>query len=42
MLVRPVSEKAPVLRGQLLLDNEPLTETWTYSIGPDSGLGQKQ
>jgi len=42
MLVRPVGEKAPVLRGQLLLDNEPLTETWTYSIGPDSGLGQKQ
>lgn len=40
MLVRPVGEGDPVLRGRLTLDSEPLTETWTYSLGPDSGLGQ--
>lgn len=30
MLVRPGKGEDPVLRGQLLLDDEPLTEVWTY------------
>lgn len=42
MLVRPVAKGNPVLRGQLMLDDKPLTETWTYSLGPNSGLGQGQ
>ncbi|PSF06997.1 glucan biosynthesis protein G [Marinobacter halophilus] len=29
-LVRPGKGENPVLRGQLLLDDEPLTEVWTY------------
>ncbi|EON92771.1 periplasmic glucans biosynthesis protein [Marinobacter lipolyticus SM19] len=40
MLVRPADEGAPVLRGQLMLDGKPLTETWTYSLAPNSGIGQ--
>ncbi|MFO8142448.1 MAG: glucan biosynthesis protein G [Marinobacter sp.] len=30
MLVRPGKAEEPVLRGQLFLDGEPLTEVWTY------------
>lgn len=40
MLIRPVGKGSRVLRGQLMLDNEALTETWTYSLAPDSELGQ--
>ncbi len=40
MLIRPVGKGDRVLRGQLMLDSEALTETWTYSLAPDSELGQ--
>ncbi len=32
MLVRPGRGANPVLRGQLLLDDKPVTEVWTYSL----------
>lgn len=32
MLVRPGRGPDPVFRGQLLLDEEPLTEVWSYSL----------
>lgn len=42
ILVRPRDNKNPVLRAHLMLEDEPLTETWTYSLGQDSRLGQGQ
>lgn len=38
VLVRPPAGKALSLRGFLSLEGKPLTETWTYSPGPSSGL----
>lgn len=32
ILARPGKEMEPVLRGQLLLDDKPLTEVWTYPL----------
>ncbi len=39
MLVRPQGEGEAVLRGRLALDDKPLTETWTYPVGPAYGIG---
>lgn len=41
MLVRPGSGEDPVFRGQLLLDEKPLTEVWTYSLSEAARNGQK-
>src|SRR5690606_28059687 len=32
MLVRPGSGQHPLFRGQLLLEDKPLTEVWTYPL----------
>lgn len=40
MLVRPGSGPNPVFRGQLLLDDKPLTEVWTYSLSEAARTGQ--
>lgn len=40
MLVRPGSGEDPVFRGQLLLDDTPLTEVWTYSLSEAARNGQ--
>jgi len=41
MLVRPGKGKDPVFRGQLRLDDKPLTEVWTYSLSESARNGQK-
>ena len=38
ILARPAAGKPLNLRGYLSLDNQPLTETWTYSLAPSTGL----
>lgn len=38
ILARPAAGKPLSLRGYLSLDNQPLTETWTYSLAPSTGL----
>jgi glucans biosynthesis protein len=38
ILVRPPTGKPLTLRGFLSLDDQPLTETWTYSMAPSTGL----
>ncbi|WP_417566857.1 glucan biosynthesis protein G [Marinobacter sp.] len=40
MLVRPGKGKDTVLRGQLLLDDKPLTEVWTYPLFEASRAAQ--
>ncbi|NMT63826.1 glucan biosynthesis protein G [Marinobacter orientalis] len=40
MLVRPGKAADPVLRGQLLLDDKPLTEVWTYSLSEAARAAQ--
>lgn len=40
MLVRPGRGDNPVFRGQLMLDDEPLTEVWTYSLSEAVRNGQ--
>ena len=41
MLVRPGNGPDPVFRGQLMLDNKPLTEVWSYSLAEASRNGQE-
>lgn len=38
ILARPSAEQPLTLRGALSKDNEPVTETWTYLLGPKTGL----
>lgn len=38
VLVKPPVDKALSLRGFLSLNEKPLTETWTYSLAPTTGL----
>ncbi|KMQ74647.1 glucan biosynthesis protein G [Marinobacter subterrani] len=38
ILARPDVAKPLTLRGFLSLDDQPLTETWTYSLAPSTGL----
>ncbi|MCL7945722.1 glucan biosynthesis protein G [Marinobacter sp. ATCH36] len=40
MLVRPGNGEHPVFRGQLLLDDKPLTEVWTYSLSQAARIRQ--
>lgn len=40
MLVRPGKGMDTVLRGQLLLDDKPLTEVWTYSLSEAARIRQ--
>uniref|UniRef100_UPI00356B419E glucan biosynthesis protein n=1 Tax=Marinobacter sp. TaxID=50741 RepID=UPI00356B419E len=42
MLVRPGKGREPVLRGQLLLDDKPLTEVWTYPLFEASRAAQNR
>jgi len=38
ILARPATNRPLALRGFLSLDDQPLTETWTYSQAPSTGL----
>ncbi|MEC7377572.1 MAG: glucan biosynthesis protein, partial [Pseudomonadota bacterium] len=38
VLIAPPAGKALSLRGFLSLEGKPVTETWTYSLGPATGL----
>ncbi|GGD09319.1 glucan biosynthesis protein [Halopseudomonas salina] len=38
ILARPADEKPLTLRGFLSLENEPVTETWTYQLPRNTGL----
>ncbi|MEX0604051.1 MAG: glucan biosynthesis protein G [Marinobacter sp.] len=38
MLVRPAPAALMSVRAYLSMDGEPLTETWTYELPPDSGV----
>ena len=40
MLVRPGAGADPVIRGQLRMDTEPLTEVWSYSLSEAVRNGQ--
>lgn len=40
ILVRPGTGDNPVFRGQLLLDEKPLTEVWTYSLSEAVRIGK--
>ncbi|WP_227538041.1 glucan biosynthesis protein G [Marinobacter vulgaris] len=40
MLVRPGKATNSVLRGQLMLDDQPLTEVWTYSLSEAARAAQ--
>lgn len=41
ILARPSGEEPLALRGFLSMNDEPLTETWTYSLPPATGLRAK-
>ncbi|WP_292016612.1 glucan biosynthesis protein G [Marinobacter sp. HL-58] len=42
MLVRPGDGDDPVFRGQLLIDDKPLTEVWTYTLSEAARNGQSE
>ncbi|RBP25664.1 glucans biosynthesis protein [Marinobacter pelagius] len=42
VLARPEDGKRLALRGSLSADGKPVSETWTYQLGPATGLRQQQ